>query len=419
MGPCGSGKSTFINNLLGRPVAKCDSGYAACTSQLCGYEVPRHSPLRSHLELGGNESRKLILIDTPGLDSDKFQGEIYVLEAIRTCLRDGIHKKAVVAGMIYLDNFCLEILREESIAAVHDLQRVCGIGFWPRFILGITHEDHRKTYTQRQGDLLGRFHKGATALGARASPLRNSPESAYTLFQRLIPLTRNTLSPIKIMVDSSFLKSKKKELRTKESIVLIMGEIGAGKSTFVNDLAGGDWAPVKDRLAGDPTIGCYDVPCQERGISTTIVDCPGYNDTNEEEAGINAIIRRFLVHDFSSQCKVTGIIYFIEARNALGKSSAPPAWVRHPKLLCPKLLAVTYFSAQGETSDERGVQICEQVTAKIRDRVVGMKVKPYPFDPDTKSGNAWPLLRSILPAGELCLDPQVSLKQILKEMLPA
>jgi hypothetical protein len=106
MGPSGSGKSTvsvwlthrqlrestvdtflqFINNALRLSVAACDHGYESCTSKIKGYIVPKGNALYTHLAPGGHQGR-VIIIDTPGLDNEKFT-EFSVLQGITSCLRD-------------------------------------------------------------------------------------------------------------------------------------------------------------------------------------------------------------------------------------------------------------------------------------------------------------------------------------------
>lgn len=76
----------FINNVLGSKVADCDHGYEACTSEITGYVVPDGSALHTHLGIGRTQ-RRLIIVDTPGLDNDKFP-ELKVLDSITSCLHD-------------------------------------------------------------------------------------------------------------------------------------------------------------------------------------------------------------------------------------------------------------------------------------------------------------------------------------------
>ncbi|KAH6917871.1 hypothetical protein BKA70DRAFT_1554068 [Coprinopsis sp. MPI-PUGE-AT-0042] len=214
MGPSGSGKSTFINNVLRSKVAACDDGYEACTSEIKGYEVPRGNALYTHLVTGGTQ-RRLIIVDTPGLDNDRFT-ELNVLEGIKVCLQAAVDKKAVIAGMIYTYYFWPGRMREENLVDLDIFCHICGDDFWSRVAFGMTHAGCKDEVKQkREDELRNKFWKKPLEKGARRAFLRDSVESAEALSMLLpeLGIAGDPLLPEpRITSDPSFMRGTRRWL---------------------------------------------------------------------------------------------------------------------------------------------------------------------------------------------------------------
>ncbi|KAH6867359.1 hypothetical protein BKA70DRAFT_416435 [Coprinopsis sp. MPI-PUGE-AT-0042] len=213
MGPAGSGKSTLINNFVVRStVAACNDGYDACTSEIEGYEVPKGGAIYTHLLPGGTQ-RRLIIVDTPGLDNDRFT-ELNVLEGIRTCLQAAVTKKAVIVGMIYTYYFWPVRMREENVVDLDIFCRICGDGFWPRVVFGMTHGQgcNNEVKQKREDELRNKFWKKPLDMGAKRAFLRDPSASAEAL-SKLLPILAIVqdapLETLPILTDPLFMQGTK------------------------------------------------------------------------------------------------------------------------------------------------------------------------------------------------------------------
>ncbi|TFK24914.1 hypothetical protein FA15DRAFT_388527 [Coprinopsis marcescibilis] len=89
MGTSAVGKSTFINNVIGKPVAQVSPGVNPCTTDIQAYLVPRDNAIYRNGKL--QENCSVYLVDTPGIDVPKTTRRV-----------KDYAKKVHVSGMVYV-----------------------------------------------------------------------------------------------------------------------------------------------------------------------------------------------------------------------------------------------------------------------------------------------------------------------------
>ncbi|QDS68466.1 hypothetical protein FKW77_010833 [Venturia effusa] len=92
------------------------------------------------------------------------------------------------------------------------------------------------------------------------------------------------------------------------SMMVIMGTTGAGKSYFINQLAGRKLVEEGDRLASC-TQACQLIPVQIGHSKVLLVDTPGFDDTKRTDAEILDEIARILAAQYQLGVQLKGVIY--------------------------------------------------------------------------------------------------------------
>ncbi|KAF9526000.1 P-loop containing nucleoside triphosphate hydrolase protein [Crepidotus variabilis] len=93
-------------------------------------------------------------------------------------------------------------------------------------------------------------------------------------------------------------------------IILVIGTTGAGKSTFVNAVAGYEASQASDDL-GSCTREVKAVPCHLfEGRRVVIVDTPGFNDTNISDVDVFRLVATWLAKTYAEGIKLSGVLLF-------------------------------------------------------------------------------------------------------------
>ncbi|KAF8885390.1 hypothetical protein CPB84DRAFT_132858 [Gymnopilus junonius] len=181
MGATGAGKSTFINYLVGKEVAKVGKTLSSCTASL--QDIYVDADQYSRLNKG-----RIVFLDTPGFDNSFGDGDIDILTKIVEWLESSYKdKKVVLGGVVYLH----DISSNHSIATAQRnlemFQYLCGQEALGRVIIGTTkwRRIDEKTGDANYKELQEVHWKTLTAKGARVRRFNDSTESAWSFIDVL------------------------------------------------------------------------------------------------------------------------------------------------------------------------------------------------------------------------------------------
>ncbi|KAH6917855.1 hypothetical protein BKA70DRAFT_1415896 [Coprinopsis sp. MPI-PUGE-AT-0042] len=128
----------------------------------------------------------------------------------------------------------------------------------------------------------------------RAEPASGDPHMRRRKLQNIAAQPNG----LKISLSESFknfFNSRETASSHGRQVVLIIGEIGVGKSTFINNLADAILADVTDELEARGNISYHDIDMPGTSTKATFVDCPGYDDERDGwQEKINTITRNCL-----------------------------------------------------------------------------------------------------------------------------
>ncbi|KAG6861021.1 hypothetical protein C0995_004874 [Termitomyces sp. Mi166 len=154
------------------------------------------------------------------------------------------------------------------------------------------------------------------------------------------------------------------QIEERDTIILILGQTGAGKSTFVNHAVGREAASVGHSLnAHTATITPYMCPTHPDPNSGRVflVDTPGFNDTWDSDRAIVKRILDWLQNSCKPKTRFGGIIYLYEISQARDN---PTANFMHPTKLsepeAPKyviLATVKWNDARADVAELREAQL--------------------------------------------------------------
>ncbi|KAF2624866.1 P-loop containing nucleoside triphosphate hydrolase protein [Macroventuria anomochaeta] len=100
----------------------------------------------------------------------------------------------------------------------------------------------------------------------------------------------------------------RKDEQESPSMIVVMGVTGAGKSYFVNQLAGKEVAQEGPDL--DPcTQECQGIPVTIGNSKVLLIDTPGFDDTNRTDSEILTEIARILSAQYELGVQLKGVIY--------------------------------------------------------------------------------------------------------------
>ncbi|PPR04717.1 hypothetical protein CVT24_011839 [Panaeolus cyanescens] len=98
------------------------------------------------------------------------------------------------------------------------------------------------------------------------------------------------------------------DIRSEDIVIVMMGPTGTGKTTFIESFIGRERG---HRLAaGTVDVLCVKIPIQETQRNLILVDTPGFDDPDKNDAEILDIIAKWLESTYRRGIMLTGLIYF-------------------------------------------------------------------------------------------------------------
>ncbi|KAG6824947.1 hypothetical protein H0H92_005338 [Tricholoma furcatifolium] len=187
MGPTGSGKSTFINTLLGKEVAIVGHGLESETPQVQHYTL-------SHPDYPNN---RILILDTPGFD-DTFVDDKEILRRIAVWLAQSYAADMKIAGIIYLHDITRKRWQGSMARNFEAFKLLIGSDSAEKVVFGITMWDEASaTVAEQRIDQLKRLSwRQMLEHGSTLHRVGLSQASARQIVDYL--LAKNSIGPLKI-----------------------------------------------------------------------------------------------------------------------------------------------------------------------------------------------------------------------------
>ncbi|EDR05907.1 uncharacterized protein LACBIDRAFT_251637 [Laccaria bicolor S238N-H82] len=166
MGPTGSGKSTFINNLVGEDVVAVGQTMESCTIDITPVvvEIPNNPFFNG---------RRLIVVDTPGFDDTK-GNDLEILRRIALWLASSYDAGMKLGGVVYLHDITQPRMVRSTRNNFSVFNKLCGKDAFTSIVLGTTRwsdispreaQNHLEALSQtvwkdmiKRGSILGQIH---------------------------------------------------------------------------------------------------------------------------------------------------------------------------------------------------------------------------------------------------------------------
>ncbi|KAF5321123.1 hypothetical protein D9619_000483 [Psilocybe cf. subviscida] len=284
VGPFGSGKSTFINQLLGKELVQVGHLLDACTTDFQAIEVPA-STAETNLPKW-DPTKKLIIVDTPGFDD---ADDSLMLRKLARWLTDTYGGGAKLAGVIYLYDMTGQRLTTPPYKNFQAFEKLCRSGACRSVVLGTTKwqripDEELKHARMREKQLLERFWNGMADRGSKAERVDDA------------------LSTWKL-VDTALHEGG-------PPIILVLGETGTIKNMFIRS-AQGNLPSVNHQIASlKAPVDAFEVG--QGYQSVLLVDTPGFNHTEKSDRKVLAEITSWLrLRKRGDQ--VAGVIFLLDS----------------------------------------------------------------------------------------------------------
>ncbi|GLB39696.1 hypothetical protein LshimejAT787_0702060 [Lyophyllum shimeji] len=301
MGLTGVGKSTFINKLFGQDVAEVNHDTNSKKPPIQYYCLP-------HPE---DQNRRLVIVDTPGFEESP-EGDLEIVRRIAGWLATSYNGNYALAGGIFLHEIQQTRIRRATSEYVNVLNELCGIDITKSLIL-VTNKWSEAVLgkAERNEKRLGEEHwSGLLQRGAQMSRFEDTQSSAYAIVNRIVkpeaispaqvPRSVPSISPTNVCI-------------TKDSgiMILILGDTGVGKSTFINTAAGQPIAEVNHDLTPscDLIVRRFDIRHPQHSTPCIFVDTPGFDNYDVRDHVILGHIINWLKISCRSDASFGGIVY--------------------------------------------------------------------------------------------------------------
>ncbi|KAJ7587363.1 P-loop containing nucleoside triphosphate hydrolase protein [Mycena floridula] len=183
MGMTGSGRSSFINTLMGNDAMKVGHDLQSCTIQL-DYTI-LHS--ETYPQLGVQGHHRIIILDTPGFN-DTFKTDYEILRRISVWLTHSYSEDMKLAGIIYLHDILETRMLGSPRTNFELFRKLCGLKASPHIVLTTTKwnrvgEDEGK---RRETQLVEKFWNGIIEQKAKTCRFTFTQQSALDVIKQVI-----------------------------------------------------------------------------------------------------------------------------------------------------------------------------------------------------------------------------------------
>ncbi|RXW23213.1 hypothetical protein EST38_g2621 [Candolleomyces aberdarensis] len=343
MGPTGAGKSTFVNNILhentprGNRAAVSDS-FQLCTADVAQYFVTIPERLAKKYRTG---HRQLIIVDTPGFGDPNVR-DSDILHSIATCLASSCHAGTRVGGVIYVYPIYPDRMTGDDRSNLKALQQKCGETALSKVVLATTRWNicPPEAGDKRESEIRSAFVRDTIVPSEDEVVLvrlEDKRSSAWDVIEKILrewsrppspnPLDETGTTSQPFNIDRFEWKKcddvcmSRREASATDLVVVVMGSVGHGKSTYINNvlqsLGRPGAAEVSDSfISGTTKVAHYiaqspfNSPVLPKDRRLVLVDTPGFGHTELSEVEIARRIAVWLSSLYGELgMKLCGIVY--------------------------------------------------------------------------------------------------------------
>ncbi|KAH7925386.1 hypothetical protein BV22DRAFT_1034061 [Leucogyrophana mollusca] len=366
IGETGVGKSTFINTAAGKTAMPVGHDLDPCTEHIRHVVVPHPN----------DPSRRVVFVDTPGFNNTYTAdvGDSAIFARLDLWLRKSYSDSMKFSGLIYLQDISqARVVGTPLRDMLAMLKKLSCFNGTQSIILATTKwggetEERCRAHEEL---LSANSWKDAIGQGARMAQFRDHQASAWAMIDLILP-------------------------EKAKPMILLLGQTGAGKSTFINTAAGRCVTVV-----GSDIISCtsliMDFEVQRPDDPTcpvVLVDTPGFNDSStSDDADTLKRMIEWLKHR-SQGAKLVGFIYLHEitqTRVDLSPAVVTPMKLSRPGVLRKVVLATTKW---GEVLSDVGQRHESQLTEMYWKNLLRQGMQTTRFADTQKS--AWEIIDLVL-----------------------
>ncbi|TFK28458.1 hypothetical protein FA15DRAFT_61796 [Coprinopsis marcescibilis] len=335
LGPTGSGRSTFIKEYTNKAV-KVGKHLLPCTDEVIPYEAT--SVLGGYGRLDG---RRLLFVDTPGFDGEEIN-DLMALTKICKWLDERYDVRINVAGILYFTDITLPRMTVRLQINQNICKILCGETSLQKVILvtsqwdGLRNEDI-PTAEIREMSLL-KDDRVRVLIDAQAvyRRIQHKPEDPSAIIDHVLKAFMNiapnpTTTPesvhnwleqleaaFKELVQRllTFLFTRPANYRADDILILLVGQCGAGKSTFIKEYAKKDVPIGHGQASCTHSMDCYEAVLPDiqkieslSGRRLFLVDTPGFNDPDHGDERTLGLMLSWIQKCYNLEDNVAGIIF--------------------------------------------------------------------------------------------------------------
>lgn len=185
LGPTGSGKSTFVNKVIGTEKMEVGHGPNSCTTKPSpAYVIPIPPSRFPNLE-----GHRLVLLDTPGFD-DTFGRDSVILPQIAEWLGKSHSQGALLGGVLYLHDITTTRMNSTACQSLETFKRICGKDAMKKAVLVITNWDSDTIdefcKQERERAMTEEHWKPIIQQGAKVHRFLRTRDSAWAIIEMLL-----------------------------------------------------------------------------------------------------------------------------------------------------------------------------------------------------------------------------------------